>query len=163
MEKTVKELLIVLDILIANHRELLSCEQSKLELIIQQDWQGLGEQLKLSEQILKSVETAEKLRVKLLKRIGFEKDAQMKKVAENLPEQEKDKLMDGALMLTALVRDLKSLNTQIQDLLSSSLEVINFSISLFQGTGSGGKTYCKNGEEKREGERYTSLVLDTKV
>jgi flagellar biosynthesis/type III secretory pathway chaperone len=163
MEKTVKELLIVLEILIANHRELLSCEQSKLEMIIRQDWPGLGEALKRSEQILKSIETAERCRQKLLQDAGIDPGTPMKEVVETLSGEQKKKLLEGTEKLSEVLQSLKSLNGQIQELLSSSLEVINFSISLFQGAGAGSKTYCVTGEEKRGEERYTSLVLDTKV
>jgi uncharacterized protein YggU (UPF0235/DUF167 family) len=129
MEKELKEFLIVLDILIANHKELVSCEQNKLQLIIAQDWESLGEQLKRSEKILESIATAEKLRVDL----------------------------------TSVVQNLKALNRQIATLLNTSLEVVNFSISLIQGHGADHKTYCMNGEEKKGQENNTSMVLDTRV
>lgn len=163
MDKQIKELVIVLDILVANHRELLSCEQSKLELIINQDWYGLGKQLKSSEQILKSIEAAEKLRIDILRRMGFNESTPMKNVVGGFSEEERKRLIDGAERLSYVIKDLKLLNGQVQDLLSSSLEVIDFSISLFQGAGSGSKTYSVNGEEKKGDDRVTSLVLDTKV
>jgi K+-sensing histidine kinase KdpD len=163
MDKEIKELIIVLDILISNHRELLTCEQSKLELIINQDWQGLTEQLDNSRQILKSIETAEKLRIDLLRKIGFDEETPMKNIVGVLSEEEKERIINGTQRLSSVIGELKTLNLQIQELLSSSLEVIDFSISLFQGTGSQKGTYSLNGEEKKGEERCTSLVLDTKA
>ena len=163
MEKSVKELLIVLDVLIVNHRELLSCEQEKLECIIRQDWQGLGEALKRSEQILISIETAEKLRRQLLGTLGRDEATPMKTLIGELSGKQAEKLNEGSERLKAVIGELKAINDRVQTLLTSSLEVIDFSLSLFQGEGPGSRTYCKNGAEKRSGERYTSLVLDTKA
>jgi hypothetical protein len=163
MEKELKELFIALDILVANHRELVSCEQNKLELIIAQDWEGLGEQLKRSEQVLESIKTAEKLRVDLMKRLGFDEKTPMSDIVRGYPGQQKKRLMDSAHELMTVVQNLKALNQQIATLLNTSLEVINFSISLFQGYGADHKTYCINGEEKKGQGRNTSLVLDTKA
>ena len=163
MEKELKELFIVLDILVANHRELVSCEQHKIELIIAQDWEGLGEQLKRSEQVLESIGTAEKLRVDLLKRLGVNENAPMRDIVKDYPEPKKKQLLDSAHELMTVVQNLKTLNQQIATLLNTSLEVINFSISLFQGSGADHKTYCINGEEKKGQGSNTSLVLDTKA
>jgi flagellar biosynthesis/type III secretory pathway chaperone len=163
MEKELKELLIVLDILIANHKELVSCEQNKLQLIIAQDWENLGEQLKRSEKILESIATAEKLRVDLLKQLGFGENTPVKDFIKGYPEPQKKQLLDSAQELTRVVQNLKALNRQIATLLNTSLEVVNFSISLFQGHGADHKTYCMNGEEKKGQENNTSLVLDTRA
>jgi flagellar biosynthesis/type III secretory pathway chaperone len=163
MDKSVKELLLVLDILIANHRELFSCEQEKIECIIRQDWQGLGEVLKRSEQILKSIETAEKLRLKVLGTLGYDEAASMKTLIGDISGKQAQKLKEGSERLKRIMHEMKDINDRVQTLLTSSLEVINFSLSLFQGEGPSSRTYCMNGSEKRGGERYTSLVLDTKV
>jgi len=163
MEKHVRELLVVLEVLIANHRELISCEHEKVECIIRQDWQGLGEALKSSEQVLKSIETAEKLRRRLLGKLGHDETAPMKSLIDDLSGKQAQKLGEGAEVLKSIMGELKAINGRVQELLTSSLEVINFSLSLFQGEGPGSKTYCMNGAERSGEGRYASLVLDTKV
>lgn len=162
MEKPLKELLIVLDILIANHRELISCEQKKLEMIIKQDWKGLQLQVDMSTQILQSIDTAERLRLDLIERIGFSKETPIKEVVNAFGDQDKEKIINSREKLVSTLQELKSLNKQIETLIESSLEIINFSLSLFQENGQASKTYSGNGEEKKAG-KCTPLVLDTKA
>ncbi len=162
MDKSLKELLIVLDILIAHHRELISCEQKKLEMIIKHDWKGLQKQVDISTQILKSIDTAERLRLDLIVRIGYSKETPIREVVNAFADMDKEKVINSREKLVSTLQELKSLNKQIETLIESSLEIINFSISLFQENGSASKTYSGNGEERKEG-KCTPLVFDKKA
>ncbi|MBN2324703.1 MAG: flagellar protein FlgN [Spirochaetes bacterium] len=163
MDKSVKELFAVLEVLIANHKELFSCEQKKVECIIRQDWQGLSGALKHSEEVLKSIETAEKLRSRCLETLGYDESASMRSVIGDISKKQAGKLEESTRTLKRVMDELKVINDRVQTLLQSSLEVINFSLSLFQGEGPSSRTYCMNGSEEKGGERCTSLVLDTKA
>ena len=57
----------------------------------------------------------------------------------------------------------QELNQRIEHLLKDSLDIINFSVSLFSGAGPGGRTYSGAGEERPPDEKPASLVLDIKA
>lgn len=163
MEKELKELLIILEVLVAHHRELISSEQKKIEMIINQDWRGLQRQIEWSSQILRSIEHAERMRLELFEKLGAKKDSTMTDLADYFPQGLKKKFLKSGRDLVALVTELKNMNRNIERLLEGSLEIINFSLSLFSGAGKNGKTYSGSGEEKNTEGKYTSWVFDLKV
>jgi len=156
-------LLTVLDNLIISHRKLLEVEQNKIKLIINQDWETLEGQIEKSREILKRIRAHEKQRLDLIERIGGKRELSLSEILQSLPETRRDDLRKKGEKLQSIVMELKSLNRQIEQLLESSLEVINFTLSLFSGAGSSGKTYCGDGEEKKTDEKHTSLVFDLKA
>ena len=57
----------------------------------------------------------------------------------------------------------KELNGRIEYLLKDSLDIINFSVSIFSGAGPHGRTYSVAGEEKSHEEKPVPMVLDIKA
>ena len=163
MEKTMRELIVVLDVLVAHHRELLMLEQKKLTSIINQDWKGLEELLSKSKQVLRDIEDAEKLRLDLIEKLCGSKDAKITDIKIKVPEELTNELQKSGKKLISLIQEQKILNENIEKLLQSSLEIVNFSVSLFSGMGSNGKTYTGSGKEKGSKGKYTSFVFDVKA
>ena len=153
MEKLVQDLFIVLDALIRDHRELVSCEQSKIECIVRQDWRKLGEALKRSEALLKSIETAENKRRRIIGKLGHGTAASMTVLTGEFDRPQAERLVQCTERLKSIIGELGRINERIHSLLTSSLEVIDFTLSLFQGEGPGSRTYCVNGAERKGGER----------
>jgi len=163
MEKIVNKLLIVLEGLIAYHRELLSVEHEKLSSIINQDWQVLEQLVFRSRKILKDIETAEETRLDLVETICGNREGALADIGQSVSGKTGKHLQINAEKLRSLMREQKTLNQRIEALLQSSLEIVNFSISLFSGSGPGSRTYSGKGEEKAPDEKHTSLVFDVKA
>ncbi len=163
MEQEYFHLLTVLDLLIAFHRELVSVEQQKVNLIINQDWKELERQVAKSREILGNIESAEKTRLEIVEKIGGKTETTLSELSGSMPEGMREDLLKNGERLRALIADLRNLTHRSAQLLSSSLEVVDFTLSLFAGASSRGKTYGVNGEEKRDEGKHTSLVFDLKA
>jgi len=163
MKKEYFNLLTVLDLLIAFHRELISVEQDKINLIIKQDWKELEQQVQKSREILNNIQSAEKTRLSIVEKIGGKPELKISELSKSMPEGMKEDILASSRRLCSLITELKNLNERSALLLSSSLEVVEFTLSLFAGASSKTRTYGGNGEEKRDEGRHTSLVLDMKA
>jgi len=161
MKEDIKELLIVLDILIAHHRALLSVEQKKMDAVINQDWQELESLLNKSRLILKDIDTAERIRLGLVEKVTGVKETPLTNLQEKLNPENREKLIRSGEILKKVLEEIKEVNTRIEKLLQGSLEVIDFSIALFSGSDS--KTYSGSGREKKDEGRHTSLIFDIKA
>ncbi|MFW6139586.1 MAG: hypothetical protein ACOC7U_10520, partial [Spirochaetota bacterium] len=184
---------------------LLSVEKRKHHAIIAQDLNKLRELLDTSQQILSEIESAEKTRMRLTRKIGggdcslpevldidlsrkkshkhfnqhkaagggisdepgIQEDDQPETItayrARRIPRALKEKILYSARQLRCLMDELKQINRKNQELLQSSLEVLEFSVGLYSGTGSGGKTYSEAGEENKTSRDQTSLVFNLKI
>jgi len=161
MEKEIKELLILLDILIAHHRELLSVEQKKMNAVINQNWYELEKLLNHSRLILKDIDKAEKIRLDLVEKITGFKETSLSQLKEKISTSNRKKLVKSGELLKKVMEEIKELNARVENLLQSSLEIIDFSISLFSGSDS--KTYSGTGREKKDEGKHTSLIFDIKA
>ncbi len=163
MQKITMELLKVLDVLIAHHKELLNIEKKKLSSIIEQDWKKLEFLLEKSKQILKRVENAERERLSLVEKICGRKESTLSEIENTIPSDLGQELKKSSRNLISLIEEQKILNENIEKLLISSLEIVNFSISLISGMGIKGQTYSGSGKERGSGEKHTSFVFDIKA
>ncbi len=163
MEKIMRELLMVLDVLIGQHKELLSFEQKKLSAIVNQDWKGLEAYLSHSRDILKKIENTEQVRLDILEKLCGRKEATLSDVKLSLPAGLHDELEKSSTRLIALIKEQKVLNANIEKLLKNSLEIVDFSISLFSRMGAKGNTYSVNGKESPSGKKVSSFVFDVKA
>jgi len=163
MEKNMRDLLMVLDVLIGQHKELLGIEQKKLTAIVNQDWKGLEEYLSHSRDILKKIENTEQVRLDTLERLCGRKDATLSDIKSSLTAGMHDELEKSSSRLIHLIKEQKVLNENIEKLLKSSLEIVDFSISLFSRMGAKGSTYSVNGKESPSGKKVSSFVFDVKA
>jgi DNA-binding Xre family transcriptional regulator len=163
MEKTIRDLLMILDVLIGQHKELLGVEQQKLNAIVNQDWKGLEVYLSHSRDILKKIENTEHVRLDTLERLCGRKDATLSDLKLSIPAGMHEELDNSSTSLIALIKEQKVLNENIEKLLKNSLEIVDFSISLFSRMGSKGSTYSVNGKESPSGKKISSFVFDVKA
>jgi len=161
MEKEYMELIAVLERLVVLHRDLLHMEQDKLALILDQNWKTLAERIDESKGILDAIEECEKKRLSVVERMGGSRDSALSELLQRIPEDQRRVLKTRGEELQSVVLELKSLNSRSRQLLDSSLEVINFTLSLFSGAGT--KTYSGSGREEADPGKHTSLVFDLKV
>ena len=160
MQKTIEELLEVLDVLTAHHEELLNIEKKKLSSIIDQDWKKLDFLLEQSKQILRKIENAESVRLSIVEKLCGSKDTMISEIEKTIPLDVGQELKKSSRNLISLIEEQKILNANIEKLLKSSLEIVNFSMSLVSGMGAKGQTYSGSGKERGSGEKHTSFVFD---
>lgn len=153
----------VLDDLISCHRALLGIEQEKQQLIISQDWNLLQEHVERSRKLLEKIEVGENARLDLVEKLGLERESTLSDIVHSAPRQAHHTLASRGEQLRELIYQLKALNRQSERLLQSSLEVVNFTLSLLAGSEQQGKTYGGNGEERKAEGKQTSLMFDLKV
>jgi len=163
MEEEYFKLLSVLDMLITFHRELIGVEREKLQLIINQDWRNLEREVDRSREILTNIESAETTRLDIIEKISGRRDLSLSDLEQTVPRQMREDLLESGSRLQVLVDRLKDVIRRSEQLLTSSLEVIDFTLSMFSGDGSNVKTYGVRGEEKKGLGRPTSLVFDVKA
>jgi flagellar biosynthesis/type III secretory pathway chaperone len=94
--------------------------------------------------------------------IGFSKDSSLSQISERLPEKIGEDLQQCGENLRSLMFQLKILNSRCEQLIGSSLEVIDFTLSMMSGAVRG-KTYKPDGEEKKGEGGNTALVFDLKA
>jgi hypothetical protein len=163
METKIGELVNILEELITRHRELLSVEQRKLQSIIKQDLKELERLILKSKKILKNIEESEKKRLVIVKELFGTDRTTITQIGRKLSEKRREELISRAGSLKALMLEQKELNSRVEYLLKDSLDIINFSVSLFTGAGPHGRTYGTAGEENSNNAKPSSLVLDIKA
>jgi flagellar biosynthesis/type III secretory pathway chaperone len=149
--------------LIMLHGELAGLEQEKVRRITEQDWQGLEQQLELSRAVLQQIEDVERRRQELVERLVGNPEKALSDVAAQLPDARGEELLKQGKKLRTLILELKALTLHSEQLISSSLEVVDFTLSLFSGNNSMNKTYDGDGGERGEGQGSLSLVFDVKA
>ena len=157
------QLVSVMEKLVSLHRELVTREQEKIKLILDQDWRRLEEQVDRSRQVLRRIEETERQRLEIVGMIGGDPNHTLTQISGLLPDEGRDELHTRGKTLRSLLVDLKNLNLRCEQLIASSLEVVDFTLSLLSGTGSNGKTYSGDGEERGNGREHPSLVFDVKA
>ena len=163
MESKTRELVTVLEELITRHRALLNVEQKKLRSIINQDLKELDSLISQSKKILKDIETSEKARLVAVEELCGTDKATITEIGHKLSEKRNAELTSRAGSLTSLMLEQKELNQRIEYLLKDSMDIINFSVSVFSGASPYGKTYSVAGEERLSEAKPASLVLDIKA
>ena len=163
MQETMNELISSLDRLIGLHRELLGVEQEKIAAIIDQDWAELERLLIRSREKLFEIVYAETQRMGIVERICGRGDATLSEVEKKASVAPGPELRNYGERLANLIAQQKSMNERIENLLKSSLEIVNFSLALFSGSEGGGKTYSQDGDEKGNGGKCSPLVFDIKA
>lgn len=163
MKQDYVQFLSAMETLVTLHRELLAVEQEKIIMIIDQNWKGLERQVEKSRDILKKIESAESSRIELIEKLGVQRESSLSEVSETLPAPIEADLQRHGKKLRSLLLELKDLVKRCEQLLESSLEVIDFTLSVFSGADANGKTYSDEGEEKKGDGGRTSLVFDLKA
>jgi flagellar biosynthesis/type III secretory pathway chaperone len=153
----------VLDDLVSCHRALLEIEQEKQQLIINQDWNALQEQVERSRTVLGRIRAREQARTEVVGRMGLDPASSLSRILDSAPGEVRGELADRGRRLRELIQRLQELNRRSANLLAGSLEVVSFTLSLISGEEGEGKTYGTNGKEQQAGGRRTSLVFDLKV
>ncbi len=162
MKENYIKLLASMETLVNLHRELISVEQQKIDMIIDQNWGDLERLVNESEKVLKDIENSEMSRVKLIESLGCSKDTSLSQIAEHLPKEIGEDLLKCGENLRSLMLQLRILNSRCEQLIGSSLEVIDFTLSMMSGAVRG-KTYKPDGEEKKVEDGHTALVFDLKA
>jgi flagellar biosynthesis/type III secretory pathway chaperone len=163
MNETVAKLIVVLDDLISCHQALLEVEQEKQQLIISQDWNLLEERIDRSRSLLGRIQAGETVRIDLIEEMGFRRESVLSEIVNSIPHEQSSELEARSAQLKELVFALKELNRLSEQLLESSLEGVDFTLSLIAGSGVQGKTYSGNGEESSLEGKKTSFVFDAKA
>ena len=166
MEQKHTQLLSVMEELIDHHRELVALEQEKIKLVIDQDWKLLEERVEQSRAVLQKIDDAEKRRVGIIGTLSGNINGGLQTLSEvsaHVTDTCGGELMRSGEMLRSLMLELKNLNSRSEQLISSSLEVVDFTLALLSGASSNGKTYDGDGEERAEGREHPSLVFDLKA
>jgi hypothetical protein len=163
MKQEHAELLELIKLQISLHQQLTLLGQEKIRLILNQDWEALEEQIEKSRCLLHKIETAERQRLEIVRKISGSHEMLLSEIVEKLPPELAQDLLKNGNTLRGLILDLKNLNSRCERLIESSMEVVDFTLSLFTGTGPGGKTYGGDGEERLEKNGHTSLVFDVKA
>jgi hypothetical protein len=168
MERTAPQLLETIHRLMRHHELLIAIEREKVSALVQQDWKGLERLVQQGRKVLKAIEETEAERLRLVQDLGGTADSTLAEVVGSLPppglsEEERILLTRSGEKLRGLIVELEEWASRAQALIQSSLEVVNFSIALFSGAVSGGKTYGVDGAEKNLGHVRTSLVFDAKA
>jgi hypothetical protein len=168
MERSAPGLLETIHRLIRHHELLIAIEREKVSALVQQDWKGLERLVQHGRKVLKAMEQTEAERQRLVQELGGTSSSTLTEIVGSLPpralsEEERVLVTRSGEKLRGLIAELEEWGRRAQDLIQSSLEVVNFSISLFSGAASGGKTYGVDGAEKNLGQGHTSLVFDAKA
>ncbi|KPJ87495.1 MAG: hypothetical protein AMS17_08320 [Spirochaetes bacterium DG_61] len=163
MQQTMNELMTALDRLVGLHTELLEVEQKKLSAIIDQDWVGLEQLLLKSRETLSEIGCVETQRMGIVERICEREDATLSDVEKKASGRVGRELRNYGERLANLIAQQKSMNERMENLLKSSLEIVNFSLALLSGSEAEGKTYAKDGQESGNEEKCTPLVFDIKA
>ena len=163
MEKKVRELLEIMDILIESHKKLIVIEEEKIEAIINQDWKSVENLLRESESILSDIDKTEQLREALMKRMGYGLDTPISQLSDSVSEDIYGDLKSSRKNLIAAINRLKSVNNKTKSLLEDSLEIINFTMGLISNGNGSTKTYGISGQEVTEDKNTSSFVLDFKA
>ena len=164
--ETCAELLSVMERLNSRHTELVHLEEDKIRLIVEQNWEGLDEAVVKSRAVLNDIEEIEKKRVEIVQTLhgtATDNPPPVSTLLHSIPEQYRDSLSQASDALRATMLELRELNRRSEQLLSGSLEVVDFTLSLLSGASSKGRTYSNDGEEKVEGREHPSLVFDVKA
>jgi flagellar biosynthesis/type III secretory pathway chaperone len=156
------KLLTSMETLVTLHRELLSLEQQKIDMIIDQNWEDVQRLVQESKKILEGIEASETSRVKLIQLMGCDVESTLSQISEDLPEKIGEDLLKCGEKLRSLLLQLKILNSRCEQLIGSSLEVIDFTLSMMSGAVRG-KTYKPDGEEQKGEGGHTALVFDLKA
>jgi predicted transcriptional regulator len=157
------ELLVLLDVLIELHRKLFQVERKKLTAVIQQNRKQLEKLTAESAGILGEIHATEESRIRLVEKFYGDREATLSEIADRCSSKIKKDLQKRVKKLSSLISIQKSLNGRIEGLLQSSLEIVDFSLSLISGAGIEGKTYSGSGEESKTKGKHTSLVFDAKA
>jgi flagellar biosynthesis/type III secretory pathway chaperone len=160
------QLLSVMEALIIHHRELVALEKEKIKFVIDQDWMHLEEMVEKSRTVLKKIEDAEKQRVEIVGTLeGKMVDTPpiLSELSDKVPPDCKTDILRAGETLHTTMLELKNLNSRSEQLIISSLEVVDFTLALLSGASSKGRTYSGDGEERAEGREHPSLVFDVKA
>jgi flagellar biosynthesis/type III secretory pathway chaperone len=157
----------VIDDLISSHTALLELEQEKQQLIVDQNWVDLQKRVERSRELLGHIEAGERTRREIIGALDLDPASTLTQVIAGIPagfggNQGRELAARGG-QLRAVMGKLRELNRQSARMLGSSLDVIDFTLSLISGSRAQGKTYSGNGRESAAGGRKTSLVFDYKV
>jgi flagellar biosynthesis/type III secretory pathway chaperone len=158
-----RNLVSALDRHISLHRELIEIENEKISRIVAQDWRGLERRVHRSTEVLRQIEENERHRMQILEEIGGKSGSTLPELADSMAAEYSEELYSRRHTLQSLLIELKILNHRCEELISSSLEVVEFTLSLFTGQGGGGKTYSGEGEERASRQDHPSLVFDVKA
>jgi len=158
-----RDLVSILDRHISLHRELIGLEREKISRILAQDWHGLEKRVNRSREVLHQIEQTEHRRVEILETTGCNYGSTLTEFAGSMPAECREELHTRRHTLHSLILELKTLNHRCEELISSSLEVVEFTLSLFTGQGYSGKTYSGEGEERANRHDHPSLVFDVKA
>jgi nucleotidyltransferase/DNA polymerase involved in DNA repair len=163
MQKIIDQLLQSLEELITLHRALLEIEQSKVSVILDQDWKELEQLLGTSRKILDNIETAEKQRLRIVERLCGRAEAHLSEVEKTAPETQRARLKSSGARLAELITMQKGVSRNVESLLRSSLEIVNFTLSLFMDGERQGKIYSVDGQDRGSGGKSSPLVFDIKA
>jgi flagellar biosynthesis/type III secretory pathway chaperone len=166
MEQIHAQLIAVMKELVGHHRELLALEREKITLVVEQDWKHLEERVEQSRTVLQKIDDAEKRRITVIGALGGDISSgpqTLSELAERIPDTCVGEVMRLGEMLCSLMLELKNLNSRSEQLIWSSLEVVDFTLALLSGASSNGKTYSGDGEERAGGREHPSLVFDVKA
>jgi hypothetical protein len=158
-----RDLASLLDELVSLHRRLIEVEQEKIAIVVDQKWTQLDGQVEKSRRLLERIEETERLRQEVIAGMGGNEEMTLSELSRQVPAEIGNRLLDRGKTLRILLVELKNLSLQCRQIVSSSLEVVDFTLSLFDGTGSKGRMYGDDGGEQNSEREQPSLVFDMKA
>lgn len=163
MDKPLLKLVANLDSQVKKHKILLNVLKKKLNAIVAQDWEKLQVYVERSNPILEQIRRLEEDRVRIVWSITGDGKTRISELTSGMKADERKALQEKADELTEIVGEVKSAIFQISTLLETSLEVIDYTVSLLSGNGISGSLYGTGGREKKSAENNYPLLLNIKA
>jgi flagellar biosynthesis/type III secretory pathway chaperone len=154
--------------LLETHQRLFTIAKDMTELIKSGDTAGLENVLRKEEREILSIQTLEKKRVRLVTEFLQEKGSflhapTVTDMKPYLESEQVERLEQLQTELLEVVLKLKELNNLNADLLQSSLQFVNLSLSLFEQQTEKLSYNRPNAQKNRENERQQRSLFDSKA
>ncbi len=123
---------------IVYYRELLDFEKNKLILVTEDDVDGLIASISTEQALVMQSESLENKRLKLFDSLGIA-DMTYKNIAENSPDEFRNKIEEDAKEFTALVLEIQKINKGIETIISEKFKSMGRDEEATAYTGKGKK------------------------
>lgn len=163
IEKSFDKLIIHLDELTKNYRQLLDCVRKEKDLLILTNIEKLNENNLLKEQLLFKIKSMDGLRInyatELSVALGLDSQKiRLLEIAQKMGGPQADKLRTFHSALEMIIKRLTELNQSNAKYAESALKNVNNAMNSFKDTLMGQKTYQSKGQYKKGHEKSGHLV-----
>ncbi len=162
-EKSYEKLVIHLDELTKNYRQLLDCVRKEKDLLISTDVEKLNENNLQKEQLLYQIKSMDALRVnyatELSTHLGLDvQKVRLLEIAQKIGGTKADKLRTFHAALEMIIKRLTELNQSNAKYAESALKNVNSAMNSFKDTLMGQKNYQNKGKYTQGNDKSGHLV-----